>query len=128
MNFVNPGAGFDGFDRGRGVVEKVVAEIPVVVVRVGNRARALFGFFALQAQIAETVAPQLQNMNVGDEVEHVFDELAGGPGKAILAEAVDEQQGLPEQRLMPHLRHRLIAGDHQRPAVFGHDFVVRDRV
>ncbi len=73
----------------------------------------------LELLIRQAVAAQLGDMDVRPVREQLLDEVAAGECMTVLRPARDEQHRLAEDRLIPGLLDRLVAGDPEHPAVPG---------
>src|SRR6266436_911066 len=65
------------------------------------------------------LAARLGDMDVRPVREQLLDEVAAGECMTVLRPARDEQHRLAEDRLIPGLLDRLVAGDPEHPAVPG---------
>ena len=117
-----------GRHRRRKVVEQVRVQVPAPV-EVGGRVDLLApDVSALVLHAALAVAAQLEQEEVGAEVEHRLDELARVPGAAVLRVAVHQQQRHAEQGLREGLGARAVARDDEVPAGLGLDGDLFQRV
>src|SRR5437588_31242 len=101
-------------DGGRDVVEEIAVDVPVPVEVLWMQAA-----LELELLIRQAVAAQLGDVDVRPVREQLLDEVAAGECMTVLRPAWDEQHRLAEDRLIPGLLDRLVAGDPEHPAVPG---------